>query len=132
MVTKENLQNIESKLSELLPVYAEANATYNSAKKEADKLGAEIKALMAQADIKKFDYGTGVASYSVSERTSFNEELLVSKVKELGHAELIRTREYIDEEELESALYNNKIDPAQLAPCQITKTLVSLRLSKKK
>lgn len=132
MVTKKQLQAIESKLSELLPVYAGANAVYNDAKKEADKLGAEIKALMAQAGIKKFDYGAGVANYSVSERTSFNEEMLVAKVKELGHSELIKTREYVDEEELESALYYNKIDPAELAPCQITKTLVSLRLSKKK
>ena len=85
--------------------------------------------------------GGYVAKVSISQRESFEEDALIAKLKTLKESgnvtaaqlrKLIKKKEYVDMDELESAIYNNKLDAAELETCQVIKEVVSLRISKSK
>jgi hypothetical protein len=121
-----------SKLDELIPLYYEHNELVKKHKKVADKANREIKETMAEQGIAEFATNGLVAKVSVSERVDLMEEVLMDKIKELGIKGIIKTKEYIDTEALETALYNGLINPAMLAQAQTKKEVVTLRVMKEK
>ena len=122
----------EQRLAELLPIYHTQKSEMDSIKKVVEKENAEIKTLMQSADIPEFVAGDIKATCSVSERQDFIEEALIEKVKELKVRGIVKKKEYVDMDALENAIYNGKIDAAALAPCQTTKSVITLRVSKVK
>lgn len=121
-----------SKLDELIPLYYEHNELVKKHKKVADKANKEIKKIMAEQDITEFATHGLIAKVSVSERVDLMEDVLIEKIKELGIKGIIKTREYIDMDALETALYNGLISPAALAQAQIKKEVVTLRIRQEK
>ncbi len=121
-----------SKLDELIPLYYEHNELVKKHKKIADKANKEIKKTMAEQGITEFATNGLVAKVSVSERVDLMEDVLIEKIKELGIKGIIKTREYIDMDALETALYNGLISPAALAQAQIKKEVVTLRIRQEK
>jgi len=121
-----------SKLDDLIPLYYEHNELVKKHKKVADKANKEIKKIMAEQDIMEFATNGLVAKVSVSERVDLMEDVLMEKIKELGIKGIIKTREYIDMDALETALYNGLINPATLAQAQIKKEVVTLRIRQEK
>jgi len=122
----------EERLTELLPIYHMQKSEMDSIKKVVDKENAEIKTLMRESKLSEFVAGDIKATCSVSERQSFIEEALIEKLKEMKVRGIIKKKEYVDMDALENAIYNGKVDAAALAPCQITKEVVTLRVSKVK
>ena len=121
-----------SKLDDLIPLYYEHNELVKKHKKVADETNKEIKKIMAEQGITEFATHGLVAKVSVSERVDLMEDVLIEKIKELGTEGIIKTREYVDMDALETALYNGLISPAILAKAQTKKEVVTLRIMKEK
>ena len=94
--------------------------------------------MMAEANLKNYNTDRYKATYIVSDRTSIDESKLLGVIHannipdSLG---IIKTKEYIDEDALESAIYNNEISDdvmAQISECMIKKEVISLKLTRQK
>ena len=123
---------MSNKLDELIPLYYEHNELVKKHKKVADRVNKEIKEIMAEQGITEFATNGLVATVSVSERVDLMEDVLIEKIKELGIKGIIKTKEYVDMDALETALYNGLINPAMLAQAQTKKEVVTLRVTQKK
>lgn len=123
---------MSNKLDELIPLYYEHNELVKKHKKVADKANKEIKEIMAEQGITEFATNGLVATVSVSERVDLMEDVLIEKIKELGIKGIIKTKEYVDMDALETALYNGLINPAMLAQAQTKKEVVTLRVKREK
>lgn len=119
----------------VVPRYFEHKTEMDFYKKQCDAENAEIKQAMKEQGIKDFEVDGIVAKYIVKNKESMNEDKLVKVLKDAGYSNLIKTREYVDMDELESALYHNAIDTdtiVEMDKCREVKEIIELRLSKKK
>lgn len=137
---------IEEYLKELVESYGMNKKENDDLKKIVTNQNNEIKSLMEANNLKKFESDNYKVSYSVSTRDTLDEELLLSEVKtftiadgvELKSAEevgLIKTREYVDMDVLESLMYKGDIsekDLMKVDKCRDTKDVVTLRISRRK
>ena len=98
-------------LQTLAEEYIKAKKEENLIKKETSKLNTKIKKIMSEEDIKSLD--TPVGRLELSQRTSesFDEENLIEYLKSSGNARgLVKKKEYVDFDALESAIYREKLD----------------------
>lgn len=122
-------------LNVVVPRYYEHKTEMDFYKKQCDAENAEIKQAMKEQDIKDFEIDGIVAKYIVKNKESMNEEKLIKVLKDAGYINLIKTKEYVDMDEVESALYHNAIDTdtiIEMDKCREVKEIIELRLSKKK
>ena len=95
----------------------------------------EIKAIMTEFKMTSFDTYTG--SVTLSERVSedFIEDKLIEFLKTRNLAsDIVKTKEYVDFDALESAIYHEKIagdDLKAMSSCKEVKTTQVLRIKKK-
>ena len=124
-----------SKLDELIPKYALNKSEMESYKKICDKENAEIKSLMANLPDNTYTAGNYVATYSVSKRETMNEEKLLEIAHQYGITDIIKTKEYIDFDILENAIYHETISPEvlmEMNKAKEVKEVVTLRVTKVK
>ena len=128
----------EQELNDLIEAYGLNKAELDSYKALCDKENAEIKNIMAEADIQKFNSSTYTATYSIQHRTTMNEDKVIGIIRthdlpdSLG---IIKVLEYIDDDALESAIYKGLIPDAivkEIGECMTVKEIPTLKLSKKK
>lgn len=102
------------RLDELIPQYAENKSELDSYKKICAKENAEIKSLMKDFALQKYETDDYKVSYSIQKREKINEDILLDVLKndnsdlfiQLG---IIKTKEYIDFDALEKAIYDGHI-----------------------
>ena len=125
-------------LGETIDKYALNKAEKDSYDKLVKEDGDKIKSMMGDAELLKYSTDTNTISYVVQHRQSFDEAKLIGIIhannlpNSLG---IIKTKEYIDEDALESAIYNGEISEEvmkQIQSCLESKDVVTLRLSKPK
>ena len=124
-----------AQLETLIPIYYDNKQNLDFYKKECDAGNAEIKKLMAEQNIKEAEFLGIVAKYVIQKKESFNEEALLKLLKEKGYTNAIRTKEYVDMDALENALYHDEIDKdtvVEMDKCKEVKEVIQLRVSKKK
>ena len=124
-----------SELDKLIPQYAMNKTEADAYKKLCDKENAQIKALMADLDNPVYEAGGYKATYSVSTRESMNEEMLLEIAHQHGIPEIVKTKEYIDFDALENAIYNGKISQdilLEMDKAKEVKEVVTLRVTKTK
>lgn len=131
-------------LDELIPTYAENKAMLDDYKKICDSENKQIKELMSEGS---YEVGGYKATKSVSTRDDIKEDKILAKLSDdmrecFEVNNIIKTREYIDMDNLESLLYslNNKKDIESkkikdelielLDNCTERKDVVTLRVSK--
>ena len=124
-------------LEELIPVYGENNAQYNSLKKVVGEQSGEIKKLMQGNKLDEKTVGDWTAKLTVKRSESFDEDKLIGIVKELGFADqLIETKEYVNMDALEEAIYKGDITQdmlaVQISKAKVVKETVALNIKKKK
>lgn len=125
-------------LDNLISTYALNKQELDSYKKICDAENAQIKDLMYQFGETEHSNGEYVAKRTEVEKESLNEEKLLAVIKAHNIKDVIRTKEYVDMDALESYLYNNVATDelaTDLAKCKETKTEVRLtvrRVKKKK
>lgn len=127
-------KKIESQVSldELIPQYAENKAMLDDYKKICDSENKKIKELMP-ADT--YTAGGYKATKIIQHRESMNEDKLLDILHECGLEVVIKTKEYVDLDALESLIYKNRLDNETLMKidtCREAKEVVTLRVSKVK
>lgn len=123
-------------LDSLIPQYAENKSKQDEIKKLCDKENAEIKSIMQNFALPKYVAGEYKATYTIQKRESVNEEMLLDILKRHGECEsIIKTKEYIDFDALERAIYNNLIPEDvlhQMDAATTIKEVPTLKVSKVK
>ena len=125
-----------SNLNELIDAYALNKNELDSYKKICDKENAEIKALMTELELDKAMTDDYVATLTVQRRETMDEDMLLEVLINCGYKDLvIRTKEYVDMDLLENAIYNEKIDKEtllQMNNCKSVKEVPTLKVTKRK
>lgn len=122
-------------LDTLIPQYAANKAELDSYKKICEQENAQIKAIMKDFAVQKKEAGSYVATYSVSRRESFDEDKLLQIAHHYGIPEIVKTREYVDFDALEKAIYDGKISAdvlLEMDKAKEVKEVVTLKVTKKK
>ncbi len=92
-----------------------------------------VKAKMKELNIQNFETDNGLAAkITVQNRDSLDEEKAIEKLKNLGITLPIKTKEYIDMEELENQIYLGNLNANELIDCQIKKSVTVLNVKENK
>ena len=123
-----NQEQAYKKLEELIPIYKQNKTEADSYKKICDSYNTEIKKIMVDNDLTSFSVDGIKATCTKAYREEFIEEALIQKIKSLKVKGVIKTKEYVDMEALENAIYNGELNAAELASCQTSKEVITLRI----
>lgn len=127
--------NLE-KLDELVPRYGDEKTEMDRYKKLCDADNAEIKSIMSDLAIQHYTAGNYKVVRSVQERESMDEELLLSLLKDFPEVQIhniIKTKEYVDFDALEAALYKDALPKEILLAIDKARTIkyvTTLKVSK--
>lgn len=127
--------DVNERLTYLIPSYIANKDKEKEYKDAASAENTEIKELMNVAKLSKFSTDEG--SVTLSERVSedFVEERLIEFLKKNNcGADIIKTKEYVDFDALEYAIYHETIPTEivkQMASCKEKKVTQVLRISRK-
>lgn len=121
-------ENIGSSLKE----YVELKAVEKRTKDNLSIINSGIKDFFRQEDILEIDKDGVIASLSITETETFNNEKLLAKVKEIGADYLIKTVEVVDMEMFESSLRHNEIEPTLFKDCVEVSVIERLNVKVKK
>lgn len=119
-------------LKELIDSYGRLKAEADSYKKQADASNTKIKAMMIEDNATEAEGDEYNVKCTAIQSSKLNEDKLLTKLKEIGFTECIKTKEYVDTEMLESAVYAGKLDAKILADCKETSTTYRLNVYKNK
>lgn len=127
---------ITDTLDDLIPRYAENKSLLDDYKKICDEENKKIKDMMEEGS---YESGGYKATKSVQHRESMNEDKLLDVLKNVYPDALsvgiIKTREYVDMDALESAVYKGIISNdilMEIDKCREIKEVITLRISKVK
>lgn len=136
-------------LDTLIPRYAENKSLQDDYKKICDEENKQIKELMTEQGLDKYETGGYKVSKSVQNRDNLNEDKVLANLdadmrETFEQAGIIKIKEYIDTDNLESLIYSltNKDDDKSvqtrdnlvelLDRCTDRKEVVTLRVTKVK
>lgn len=122
-------------LERLIPQYAANKSELDGYKALCDEENKAIKDVMGSYALQHYTAGGYKAVRTVQKRESMNEELLLEIAHKHGLTDIIKTREYIDYDALENALYNDRIPKAvieEMDNAKEVKFVVTLKVSKVK
>lgn len=124
----------------LIPRYAQNKDKMESYKKLVDKDNKQIKEAMKSAGETDKEAGGYIAKYTVQQRESMNEDILISLftsvpafAKIQDELNIVKQKPYIDYDALESAIYGGKFTPEMLMDldrAREVKEVVTLRVNK--
>lgn len=131
----------ELKLNEAVARYGEMDAKIKELKKAAEIDKEYISNALEYSDLQKWTSGGFAVQRVVSTRETFDECALLDLLKEewlTNHADIndcpyIKTKEYVDMDALETALYAQDIPIAtvkEMEMCKETKKIVAIRCKK--
>lgn len=118
----------------LILAYAENKKELDSYKELCERENKEIKKIMLDNSLTSFEAGDYTAKIATQNRTTLDEEKLLYVMKQGGYNNVIKTKEYVDMDALESALYHNDIDKQtmeQMDKCQNIKEVITLTVKKR-
>ena len=116
----------------LVESFGEIKTQSDDFKKRADEYNKVLKEYFRQHGATEASSEHYKVKYSVAVQRGFDEEKLLTKLKELGATECIKTIEVVDMNNLENALYNKRIDASQLSDCETIKETEKINLYKNK
>lgn len=124
-------------LSTLIDSYKNSKDNENNFKKLSKDLGAQIKSEFKSRKIDKFASEKYVATVSITQKESINQDRAIIILKDnLSDDQLdqvIKTKEYIDEDALEKLIYNGEVQADLLANAiEKGKPTTTLRIKDKK
>lgn len=122
-------------LETMVEMYGKNKTTLDGLKKICDADNKKIKAMMVEGKHSKFKSEHYVATYYESERTNFDNEKALAILKRAGINQCVKTIEVLDEDALESMLYNDEIPVeilSDLNSCREVKKIPTLKISERK
>lgn len=129
--------NLE-KLDELVPKYGEEKSVMDRYKKLCDMDNKLIKELMEDLALQHYTSDGYKVTRSVQERESVDEDLLLSLLKPFPEVQvhnIIKTKEYVDFDALEAALYKDALPKEvllEIDKARTVKLVTTLKVSKVK
>ena len=127
--------NLE-KLDELVPKYGEEKSVMDRYKKLCDMDNKLIKELMEDLALQHYTSDGYKVTRSVQERESVDEDLLLNLLKPFPEVQvhnIIKTKEYVDFDALEAALYKDALPKDVLLAIDKARTIklvTTLKVSK--
>lgn len=118
-------------LKEKLKTYYDLNTQSKSIKKIQDSLNKDIKELMVSGNLDEIEIDGYKAKVTTISNVSFDPDILLAIVKEIGRDDLIKIKEYVDIDDIERLVYSEDISAESLIPAQILKEQVRLDVRKK-
>ncbi len=104
-----------TELEKLVTEYAKVKKQENEISKMSKELNAKIKKIMQTDDIDEVETASGTARLQERKSEKFDEENLIEFLKASGKARgLVKKKEYLDFDALESAIYREKFDQETL------------------
>lgn len=124
----------KQQLDEMAEQYIEAQAEFESAESKKNSINLIIKQMLSSFGVTKYVSESGITlGITTKHNIKWDEDRLIAYCRGCGVDGIIKTKEYVDMDALESAIYRNEILPESLKPMQIVKPdIVTLRCSKKK
>ena len=134
---KTETQNTQDNLVEAVLDYKDAKAKESDVKKVIKNLGDMIKSELQNRNLTEFIAGDVRASITVTENQDVNElqaiEILRQQLTTEQFSKVVKTKEYIDDDEFEKLVYAHEVDAEILMPAVTPKApTVTLRLGKVK
>lgn len=136
-MTTKNLTEQIAKLEKLVPQYFANNEEAKNIKKGVTKDGTDIKDILKEIEMDSIDVGDFKVSITHVDKSYMDTDKLLAFVKAEFPKELqervIKTREYVDDEVLESIMYKDEIDndtKAKMAKCMVEKEEIRLNVRK--
>ena len=125
----------EQELAFKLDQYKEYKDSESKLHKVSEDLNKHIKYLMNAMGIRKFSSDKWTAIISTTQKEILNEAkaigILKENLSETDFKSVVKTREYIDDDALETLVYNGDFDITKLENCKIVgKEVTTLRVSK--
>jgi 23S rRNA maturation mini-RNase III len=134
-MARKSLQTISDSLEDLATQYIEKKKEENSIKKITSDLNTKIKDIMSESDLTSVETSLGTLTLTYKKSESFDEEKLIDYLKSSGNdKEIVKTKEYIDYDALESAIYHERLSNEQLKEMdkfKIVKTTPTLNTPRK-
>ena len=131
-VVQETPQNDSSELKELIDNYIDDKSKESEIKARTSEENKQIKEQFTKLKITSFSGDNGVVKMSEEKHESFREDDLIAFLKDKGYSDgIIKTKEYIDFDALESAMYHEEIPidiQKEMASCKDTSIVVKLRI----
>lgn len=127
----------DEELESAVLAYKDAKESEKSVKKAVSDYGTQIKEGLQNRNETEFIAGDIRAYITVTENSEVNElqaiEILRKELTPEQFAKVVKTREYIDDDEMEKLVYAHEVDAEILAPAVTPKApTVTLRLGKVK
>lgn len=124
-------------LQDIVLEYRDVKKQESTIKKVVADLGSTIKQELQNRDVTEFIAGDVRASITITPNQDINElqaiEILRKALKPEQFSKVVKTREYIDDDEFEKLVYAHDIDAGILQPAVTPKApTVTLRLGKVK
>ena len=127
----------DAELESAVLAYKDAKESEKAVKKAVSDYGHQIKEGLQNRNETEFIAGDIRAYITVTENSEVNElqaiEILRKELTPEQFAKVVKTREYIDDDEMEKLVYTHEVDAEILAPAVTPKApTVTLRLGKVK
>jgi len=124
-------------LGSMITSYVEQKKVGDDIKKVVDDYNKRIKTEMLSGKLTEFIVGNIKATCTETAREDFNEEqaieILRKTMPRAKFGSIVKTREYLDSDALEKAVFNKELDAAVLSPCRVQKEpTITLRIATKK
>ena len=123
--------DIKAVLDEAAKKYYETNTQYKSLEATKNVYNKMLKELFEEYGLDKYVASDGTkVSVSTTNKPVFNEDKLLDYIKSTGVEGVVKTKEYVDMEALENAIYHGTIDASALAPFKEDKITTTLRCTR--
>lgn len=122
-------KTVEVELKELIPQFYANDKEQKRYASAAEKEKAKIKKLMLGANIRDFNVDNIVAACTTSTREKMNEDALIPYLKKKKIKGIIKKKEYVDMEVLESAIFNGNIIASEISGFVGKTDVVTLRVT---
>ncbi len=120
-------------LQKVIDKYLEEDQQKKSLEKELKNKNVFIKSKLAELGEDIYETNIAKAAISYQHRNSMNEdkciEILKQNCKKEVLVDVIKTKEYVDYEALESLIYNGKIAAQKLEPAQSETIITTLKVT---
>lgn len=128
--------NEQSELAGYIDSYKQAKDQENTIKKANTELGNKIKSLFNKLGISTFDTDSYTAKVTIIQNESLDDDRVIRILREQAPEvglQVIKTKEYIDEDALEKAIFVGALDASILEPAKVVKDpTIKLNVTKKK
>lgn len=126
-------EELKAQLDRVATQYYESNQEYKTAESAKTMYNGMLKTLLTENEISKYTTSDGIkVSLSTSNKPTFCEDLLIAHLKQLNIPNIVKTKEYVDMDALEDAIYNGFVTPESLAPFKEDHITTRLTVTKPK